>query len=997
MAAAKKSARKKTPTRRPATKTTAATPRPASRKGARTPGERLTIVGVGASAGGLEAFSTLLRKLPATPGVAIVFVQHLAPQHDSALVTLLSSQSALPVVQATDRRRVEPNHVYVIPPNAQMVIRGRQLRLTARPDDRTRYTPIDSFLISLAEEWGRSAISVVLSGTASDGALGTREIKAAGGVTIAQTPESSKYDGMPRAAIGTGMVDLILTPEAIGPKLSELAGHTFSRTTEVIGSDVSLTDVQLHDVFDLLRPASGVDFRHYKLPTIKRRLLRRMALHRLNDVNQYLRLLRSDAAEVHSLYHDLLIHVTRFFREPESFEAIAREVFPAIIDGRTQDQPIRAWVSGCATGEEAYSLAIALVEYLQREQLDTPVQIFATDVSETAVEQARTGIYPPSIEGDVTPDRLRRFFTRHDGGYRITKMIRDRCVFARQDLTKDPPFSRLDMILCRNVLIYMDTVLQKKLLSVFHYALNPQGFLVLGQAETVGAQATLFALVDKKFRVHRKKAASSMPTMTFPVDYSAAGLTSRRAAPEPPGAEEFLQTEVSRVLMDRFAPPGVVIDGDLQIVQFRGQTGAFLEPAPGEASLSLLKMAKEGLLYGLRTALHTARKTRNSVRKDGLQIRSGNGWKPIGLDVIPLSASGRMHYLVLFDDQHRADQPPAQRRAPTPVPKKTQQSQVDFLQRELAASREYLQSIIQELEAANEELQSANEEILSSNEELQSTNEELDTAKEELQSTNEELNTVNEELHGRNEELSRVNSDLVNLLGSVQIAIVIVSADLRIRRFTPMAEKVLNLIPADADRLIGHINPNIVGANLEDLIAECIDSISPIEREVQDRQGRWYSLRIRPYRSVENKIDGAVLALFDIDAPKRFEESIRFTSAFAEGVLQASGVPMAIVDSGLRIRSANRHFATLFPSTGDGSRDRLLSEVARLDGTLEELERALRSDGGSPPPRDAVNLSARPTNGSASVALDAQIFVAFDDPTRRLALLTASASVTHRK
>jgi two-component system CheB/CheR fusion protein len=923
--------------------------------------------------------------------MAIVFVQHLAPRHESALVTLLSGQSALPVVQATDGLRVEPDRVYVIPPNAQMVIRGRQLRLSARPGDRSQYTPIDSFLTSLAESWGNRSISVILSGTASDGALGTREVKAAGGVTIAQTPESSKYDGMPRAAIATAMVDLVLRPEEIGPTLAELSGHAYARTSDASSSDVSVTEAQLHDIFDLLRPASGVDFRHYKLPTIKRRLLRRLALHRLNDVNHYLRLLRSDAAEVRSLYHDLLIHVTRFFREPESFEALAREVFPAILEGRANDQPIRAWVSGCATGEEAYSLAIALVEFLQKHQLDTPVQIFATDVSETAVEQARTGVYPPSIESDVNSDRLRRFFTKHDGGYRVTKMIRDMCVFARQDLTKDPPFSRLDLILCRNVLIYMDTVLQKKLLSVFHYALNPQGFLVLGQPETVGAQATLFALIDKKFRVHRKKAAASMPTMTFPADYSAAGVPSKRTSPEPAGAEKFLQTEVSRVLMDRFAPPGVVIDADMQIVQFRGQTGNFLEPAPGEASLNLLKMAKEGLLHGLRTALHTARKTRNSVRRDRLQVRSGNAWKPVALEIVPLAASGRMHYLVLFDDLSRGESPPPQKRsAPAPVAKRAQKTQVEFLQRELAASREYLQSIIQELEAANEELQSANEEILSSNEELQSTNEELDTAKEKLQSTNEELNTVNEELHGRNEELSRVNSDLVNLLGSVQIAIVIVSADLRIRRFTPMAEKVLNLIPADADRLIGHIHPNIVGANIEELIAECIDSISPLEREVQDRQGRWYSLRIRPYRSVENKIDGAVLALFDIDAPKRFEETVRITAAFAESVLQAASVPMAILDSTLRIRTANPHFSALFPAMGEDGRGKMLSEVVRVDGSLKELERLTQHDG-TPPPSDAVHLAASATNGSAPVTLNARVFVAYDDPNRRVVLLTASA------
>ena len=956
----------------------------------------ITAVGIGASAGGLEAFSGLLQSLPKNPGVAIVFVQHLAPQHESALVPLLSGQSALPVTQATNGLDVEPNHVYVIPPNAQMIIVGRTLHINARPDDRTQYTPIDTFFSSLAESAGPRAIGVVLSGTASDGALGIRDIKAAGGLTIAQKPESAKYDGMPRAAIATGMVDLILTAPEIGPKLAELAHHAYAKAADRSTSDLPVTEAQLHEVFDVLRPLSGVDFRHYKLPTIKRRLFRRMALHRLTEVVHYIRLLRSDPGEVRSLYQDLLIHVTRFFREPESFEALARDVYPAIVQSRGHDQPIRVWVSGCATGEEAYSLAISLVEYLQKNQIDVPVQIFATDVSETAVEQARTGVFPASIEGDVGPDRLRRFFTKHDGGYRVTKIIRDLCVFARQDLTKDPPFSRLDLILCRNVLIYMDTVLQKKLLSVFHYALNSNGFLVLGQAETVGAQVQLFSLVDKKHRVHRKKAATATPAMTFPVDYAAAGPATKKPQVEALGSEKFLQTEVSRVIMDRFAPPGVVVDNDMQIVQFRGQTGAYLEPAPGEASLNLLKMAKEGLLYGLRTALHTASKTRNAVHKDGLQVRAGSGWRPVTLDVIPLAATGRMHYLVMFGNGDRgggtrkpaAEPPPAPRK----LAKREQKSQVDFLQRELAASREYLQSIIQELEAANEELQSANEEILSSNEELQSTNEELDTAKEELQSTNEELNTVNEELHGRNEELSRVNSDLINLLGIVQIAIVIVSADLRIRRFTPMAEKVLNLIPADADRLIGHINPNIVGANLEQLIAECIDSIAPIEREVRDRQGRWYSLRIRPYRSVENRIDGAVLTLFDIDAPKRYEETIRAAVALAEEVIEGSPAAIAVIDSQMCVRSASPRFAELFGmEEHDARRRRPLSDFARRDAGYEQLRTLAAATGDSSMNPADVLLS--PSDRNAPVALRARPFAAYDSPSARVILLVGADAV----
>ena len=898
----------------------------------------LTIVGVGASAGGLEAFTELLEALPPTPGLALVLVQHLAPRHHSALPVLLSSHSEMPVVQVTDGVRVQANHVYVIPPNVQMELLDGTLALSPRPTDRSQHTPIDTFFGSLAMLGDGRAIAVVLSGTASDGAVGIRDVKAGGGITFAQTPESAKYDGMPRAAIATGMVDLVLTPSEIGAELVQIAGHPYV-STKVAREEIALGDEHLKRVFELLRPVSGVDFRHYKLPTIRRRLFRRMALRRLTEVDRYIEALQAEPAELRGLFHDLLIHVTRFFREPESFTALAQEVFPKLIEGRSPDQPIRVWACGCATGEEPYSLAIALLEFLQKEQSDIRVQIFATDVSETAIEHARTGVYPASIATDVGADRLRRFFTKTDGNYRVSKQIRDLCVFARQDLTKDPPFSRLDLVMCRNVLIYMDATLQKRLINLFHYALNPTGYLILGQAETVGSQAALFSVLDKKHRIHRKKTSPGAPSMAFPLDYSSMVMPRKHAATDAVAMDKGLQSEVSRVILDRYAPPGVVVDGDLQILQFRGQTGPFLEPAPGEASLSLLKMAREGLLYGLRTALHAARKTKEPVRKEGLQLRDRHGRRRVAIEVIPLTTHGRPTYLVMFEDsghragQHLASERPA--RAGNRPRKPVDKSQLELLQRELAASREYLQSIIQELEAANEELQSANEEILSSNEELQSTNEELDTAKEELQSTNEELNTVNEELQGRNEEMGRINGDLMNLVASVQIAIVIVSSDLRIRRFTPMAEKVLNLIPADLDRSIAHINPNINDQNLEQLIIECMDSVALVEREVQDRQGRWYSLRIRPYKSLDNKIDGAVLGLFDVDMLKRSEQRAELSQAFAAAVMESTEQPLAVLDANLQVRHVNNEFASLFLLSPEAVRGHALGELGgsawRLD------------------------------------------------------------------
>jgi two-component system CheB/CheR fusion protein len=917
--------------------------------------DEVTIVGVGASAGGLEAFSSMIRVLPAKPGFALVLVQHLAPQHESALPTLLTSFTSMPVVQVTEGMRVERDHVYVIPPNVQMGIADGHFHLKPRPDDRTQYTPIDAFMTSLAEYAKRRAIGVVLSGTASDGATGVREIKGGGGITFAQKPETAKYDGMPRAAIATGMIDMVLSPPEIALKLTQVAAQPYVREfAPPTGEELAVRDDQLQRIFDLLRPASGIDFKHYKVPTIKRRLLRRMALRRLTDVQHYIRLLESTPAEVRALYQDLLIHVTRFFRESDSFKALAQQVFPKLVEDRREDQPIRAWVSGCATGEEAYSLAISLLAFLNRQHHEIRIQIFATDVSEAAIEHARSGLYPATIESDVPPEILRRFFTKVDGSYRVSKTVRDLCVFARQDLTKDPPFSRLDLILCRNVLIYMDVVLQQRLISVFHYALNPQGFLILGQAETVGSQVGLFSLADKKFRIYRKKMTPHMP-VAISVDYTAPGLPKKHLAHEVPQSEKTLQTEVSRIF-DRYAPSGVVVDGELQIVQFRGQTGAYLEPAPGEASLNLLKMVREGLLYGLRTALHAARKNKVPVRKAGLRVKSVGGWSSVNIDVVPLTASGRPHFLVLFQepDRRRGEAEPTDVRPKTVTlspheRRRERRSQVDLLQRELAASREYLQSIIQELEAANEELQSANEEILSSNEELQSTNEELDTAKEELQSTNEELNTVNEELHGRNEELSRVNSDLVNLLASVQIAIVIISSDLRIRRFTPMAEKVLNLIPGDLDRPIGHIKPNIDCPDLVQLILEAIDSVAPVEREVRDQNGRWYSLRVRPYKNVENKIDGAVLTLFDVDVPKRSEQRIRKAKEYTDALMDVIDQPVVVLDAELRVQAANDRFVRALgvpPASMVGQRLTDLDPSWDLSALEERLRASSRTQAG---------------------------------------------------
>jgi two-component system CheB/CheR fusion protein len=716
---------------------------------------------------------------------------------------------------------------------------------------------------------------------------------------------------------------------------------------------------QLPRIFTLLRSASGVDFTHYKLPTIRRRLQRRMVLHRIISTDMYVKYLQRNPDEVNALYRDLLIHVTRFFREPESFTALAEVAFPAIIANRQgHDDPIRIWVPGCATGEEPYSVAMTLLERLGENAGGVPIQVFATDVSESAIEFARAGTYPDTIIADVSAERLRRFFVRIDGSYRINKSVRDLCVFARQDLTRDPPFSRLDLVVCRNVLIYLAVGLQKRLIALFHYSLKPSGFLMLGAAETVGPTAELFTLTDKRHRIYGKK--SVIARSDAPFSLPQAGAADAPRARTPALRSGNVQSEANRIILDRFSPPAVLVNGDLQVTYFRGYTGAYLTPAPGEATLNVLKMAREGLLHGLRTALAEAQQRGTVARRNSLSVRQNGHTSEVSIEVIPVEGAieGR-HFLILFEETGKEVRVREEKtRSQRSRTGQRESARVTQLEQELAASREYLQSIIQDLEAANEELQSANEEILSSNEELQSTNEELDTAKEELQSTNEELNTVNEELHNRNEELSRSNSDLLNLLSSVQIAIVMVTNDLRIRRFTPTAERILNLIPGDVGRRIGDINPNVDNADLEKLISESIDRVVTIDREVRDRQGTRYTLRIRPYKSLENRIDGAIVMLFDVDSARESSVVRDYGEQVAMTLMDSVREPLILLDGDLRIRLVNAAFEREFGADGAHPVGQPLERLGNKHLNTSELSKLLRNAWSAQTPLDDLTLPA---------------------------------------
>jgi two-component system CheB/CheR fusion protein len=867
--------------------------------------EPYPIVGVGASAGGFEAFRELLKALPSDTGLALVLVQHLDPGHESLLAKLLSKATTMPVAEVEEGMTVESNHVYVIPPNKTMGISKGTLHLIARGEPAAKHLPIDYFLGSLAEDRGNRAIGVILSGTASDGTMGLKAIKAEGGITFAQDIKSAKYDGMPRSAIAAGCVDFVLPPEGIATELARLGRHPYLGTEPAAQAEDG--DDELHKIFIVLQKATGVNFTYYKYSTIKRRIARRMLLHKLESPKQYLRFLHENRGEPAALCEDILIHVTGFFREPEAFEALTDKIFPKILDDKPPGESIRIWVPGCSTGEETYSIAMALLECCGDRISSTPIQIFGTDISEVSIEKARLGVYSESGLGEVSQERLHRFFVKVAGGFQIAKSLREMCVFARQDLAQDPPFSRLDLISCRNVLIYMGPVLQKKVMAIFHYALKSTGFLMQGKSESISGFTDLFTVIDREHKICSKKPAE--PRRVFDLS-SAAGYerdVSGSAGKLDAQSRFDVQKEADRIVLDQYAPAGIVVNENLHILHFRGQCSPYLSPPPGQASLALLRMVRPEFAVELRTALHHARKQEIAVRKAGIRIqRDGQLWD-VCLEVVPIkSDQGERFFLVLFQEmpaRESASPETGSHRAPAT---RRQQSQEDArLRRDLLATKESLQSMIQEQEAINEELKSANEEALSSNEELQSTNEELETAKEELQSTNEELVTVNEQLGNRNFELAQLNDDLTNLLSSVDIPILMLSGDWRIRRFTPQAEKLLNLLPGDVGRPIINLRPNIDVPDLARLVTEVVDTMSVHEREVQDLGGRWYSMRVQPYRTMDNKIDGAVMTFIDIDAAKRIHLELQREQTFTAAVLESAAALVMVTDLEGRIARFN--------------------------------------------------------------------------------------------
>ncbi len=843
------------------------------------PARDFPIVGIGASAGGLAAFEAFFSGMPANtnPDMAFVLVQHLAPDHKSILTELIRHFTCMQVFEVEDGMVVQPNCAYIIPPNFDMAFINGTLQLLQPSAPRGQRLPIDFFFRSLAQDLHEKAICIVLSGTGSDGTQGVRAIKAEGGMAMAQNPESTEFDGMPRSAIATGLIDYEISPAEMPAQLIAYAAHAYGNPVRVSDTPAPKFENALKKIFVRLRDQTGHDFSQYKLSTINRRIERRMAVNQIDSIDGYTRYIQQSPIEVESLFRDLLIGVTSFFRDPDAFLVLKEQVIPKLFADKTAGETIRVWCAGCSTGEEAYSIAILLQEAMKMLKKSYKILIFATDIDRQAIAVARTGFYSSSIATDISPERLAEFFSLETDGlsYRIKKSIRDMLVFSEQDIILDPPFSRLDLISCRNLLIYMGGGLQRKLIPLFHYALNAGGALFLGTSETLGELDHLFSAIDRKAKLYRRKETDESLWEGMSKHYSSSVVPrdkvqqprDRLALPAKRSLKEL--TEQNMINRDNLA--GALINAHGDLLYLHGRTGAFLEPAPGESGINnILKMARKGLQVELANALRKAVTTNETIFSPGLHIKDKSRIVTVNMIVCPVAPDSTeindsQLYLVVLEEM--PENVNSLDRAITINGLPDNDARIAALQKELITKDEYLQSANEELQTINEELKSSNEELQSVNEEMQSTNEELETSKEELQSMNEELTTVNTELQNNVADLSRVNNDMNNLVAGTGIGTVFVNHQLQILRFTPSATRIINLIASDVGRPITHIATNLTSYNcLAPDIQAVLDTLTAKEIELPTTDDRWYSMRIQPYRTLDNVIEGAVLTFVDISS-----------------------------------------------------------------------------------------------------------------------------------
>jgi two-component system CheB/CheR fusion protein len=832
--------------------------------------------------------------------------------------------------------KVKPNHIYVVPPNKEIEILHEVLCLSNPSGRQASRLPIDLFFRSLATDKGEKAVGIILSGNGSDGTLGLRAIKAEFGLTIVQDPNSAKFRGMPTSAIDAGIADFVLPPASMPSQLLKYAAYRAEKgnregTTQKNGNG-------LNPIFLLLRSKTGHDFVNYKKNTIRRRIERRMNVHAIESIAQYTRYLHNNPQEVEMLFKELLIGVTSFFRDGEAFELLRSKIVSEILAGKSNESSLRFWVPGCSTGEEVYSLAMLLREAMDESQVNPRIQIFGTDIDAEAVDIARTGQYSANAAADLSPERRKRFFVKEGNAYRIKKEIREMAVFAVQNVIKDPPFTKLDMICCRNVLIYLDTELQKRIIPLFHYVLKPGGLLLLGSSETIGSFNDLFSLIDKKWKLFRRKNTTLMQ-QPRPFD-SAAPPVYDGVTPSAIHVAAGRQVSVSDVaekeLLDKYAPPCVIVNQKGDILYTHGRTGKFLELAAGAANLNVHEMAREGLRLDLSAAMRKCNQRKKAVTLEGLQVRTNGGFQAIDLTVRPLrERDDQLGNLTLIVFREVAQK--AAKVAKPPHPSKANSKRVAELEQELRFTQESLQTSIEEMETSNEELKSMNEELQSTNEELQSTNEELETSKEEMQSLNEELVTVNAELQGKVDEMSQLNNDMKNLLDSTHIATVFLDTQLRIKRFTPEATNVINLIASDIGRPLSHTVSNL---EREDLLRDAqsvLETLFPKELVVKTKDLRAFLMRVMPYRTVDNHIEGVVMTFTDI----RTEHLLEAGRDFALSVLEAVNQPLVVLDAQMRVQQASQAFYDTFALNQKGTEQRDFFELGNGHWNVPKLRELL--------------------------------------------------------
>jgi two-component system CheB/CheR fusion protein len=928
---ANKKSAKKQPTAKKRTKRVIPAPRSAGNK------TLFPIVGIGASAGGLEAIEGLLAGVPSGSNLAFVIIQHLAPEHKSIMAQLLRKYTTMQVEEIHDGMKVQSGCVYLNPPNKDVSIMNGILYLMDPPAPHGARLSIDYFFRSLAQYMGDKSICIILSGTGMDGTLGLGAIKEVGGIAIAQEESQARYDNMPKSAIDTGLVDYVLPVEKMASQLTTYIKHPYIAGVRETPSVESKLENHLQKIFMLVRSGTGHDFSHYKRNTIVRRIQRRMAVHQIENILDYIRYLQENPAEVKALFKDLLITVTNFFRDPKAFDALREKVIVPLAEERASGTTVRVWVPGCATGQEAYSVAILLSEAMASLKKHFDVQIFATDMDTDAIAHARQGIYPESIAADVSEERLKQFFTKKGDSYAVKKHIRDMVIFAAQDMIKDAPFSKLDLVCCRNVLIYMDAVLQKKLLPLFHYTLKPGGALFLGTSESIGDFADRFSPLDVKWKIFKHKGSVANRDIDHPItpfSDTAQAVSTQAAGP----AAGNIRQIAERTMLQNYAPPCVLVDEKFDILYFQGQTDRYLKLPEGEPSFNILKMAHQDLHYKLGTLMQKVVREKRPVLFRGLTIRNNNELLTINLVLRPISGpTGRETLImVMFEDVPGTAKSGAKKKI---TQGKASDPYITALKQELQSAKEYLRTTIEELETSNEELKSTNEELQSTNEELQSTNEELETSREELQSTNEELTTVNTEMQNKVEELFGTNDDLSNILTGAQIGAIFLDNNLNIKRFTPSTKQFFKLIDSDAERPIADIVHTLKYETLSEDAHRVLRDLSVEEKEIETRNNMWVFMRITPYRTSENSIDGVVMTFANITTEKRAKEAMDF----AESIIETIRDPILVLDEHLQILAANKSFYTDFHVKKEKTENRLIYEVGNKQWDIPRLRKLLEA------------------------------------------------------